>query len=709
MSVGARIIVILLCVSLGALTISAVFAFASMDELGSYAVESSRTLGMQAVTDSSGALQDAAEESLVQLAVDQAAISDQIFAQVRAEIDTMAIYAGETMADPAPAPVTAIAGGEDAPPVTVAAPGGAPSRAERAALSGMDRIFVPVYRTDPRITRVYTGTSSGLLRFYPGSRDIPAGFDHRDRSWFTDAMAAEGVVWSAPYVDVVGHGMMVTCARAVPDPDGDGGWVVAADVTLRTIDQQIINTQVGSTGYAFLIDGEGNVISGPGATTGDLRWDAVVESENLCESPLPGLRRTAEEMVAGKTGITLVEFRDGARYIAYAPVESTGWSVGIVLQRSEVIAPAVRTQEKISAASEESTLHIAGEMDQARYIFGGVFALLTVAVVLVSRPITRLITDPLDRLKKGADAIGRGDLGYRVDVTSGDEFESLARSFNTMAGDLRTYLEELRRTTAEAERIEKELEIAHQIQESFLPDRPPRLPGLDIAGRNIPALEVGGDFYDFIGLPGETQGLVIADVSGKGVPAALFMALSRTLIRASAENRPDAREAIELANRLISRDSRTSMFVTAFYAIVDPGDRTLTYVNAGHNPPLLIRGDSGSVEWLQADGIALGVLEDVAFESVRIALAPGDLVVMYTDGVTEAQNESNEEFGEDRLTETVTRSRSLDAGAVLDAIIAAITDHAGTHPQHDDITLIVLKVAGPVENTRAEDFESGRS
>ncbi|MGC9436030.1 MAG: SpoIIE family protein phosphatase [Methanomicrobiales archaeon] len=694
MGVGARIILILLCVSLGALTISAVFAFASMDELGSYAVESSRSLGMQAVEDSSSALQDAAEESLIQLAVDQAAISNQIFDQVRAEIDTMAIYAGETMVDPAPAPVAGRAGGGEADPVTVVAPGAAPSPAERAALAAMDRIFVPVYRADPRITLVYTGSSSGLVRLYPGSQP-PEGYDPRTRSWFTDAVAADGVVWSAPYIDALGHGMMITCARAVTDPAGDRVWVVAADVTLQTIDQQIINTQVGTTGYAFLIDGEGNVISGPGMTAGDLRYDVPVEGQNLSESPLRQLRETAGKMVAGETGISLVELRDGARFIAYAPVESTGWSVGIVLPQSEVIAPAVRTQEKIAAASEESILHIAGEMDQARFIFAGVFALLAVAVVIVSRPITRLITDPLDRLKEGADAIGQGDLGYRVQVTSGDEFESLAHSFNTMAGDLRSYMEELRRTTAEAERIGRELEIAHQIQESFLPDRPPRLPGLDIAGRNIPALEVGGDFYDFIELTGKKQGLVIADVSGKGVPAALFMALSRTLIRASAENRTDPRVAIELANRLISRDARTSMFVTAFYAIVDPGARELTYVNAGHNPPLLVRGASGSTEWLQADGIALGVLEEMVFESVQVALSPGDLVVMYTDGVTEAQNEANEEFGEDRLVEMVTRSRSLDAESVLDAIITAITDHAGTHPQHDDITLLVLKVGGP--------------
>jgi len=205
-----------------------------------------------------------------------------------------------------------------------------------------------------------------------------------------------------------------------------------------------------------------------------------------------------------------------------------------------------------------------------------------------------------------------------------------------MAADLKEHIRTLRITTAERERIQKELEIARGIQQSFLPDAAPRIPGMDLEGANLPAAEVGGDFYDFIPVGEASWGLVIADVSGKGVPAALFMALSRTLIRASATRNPDPVVSIREANRSICLDASTSMFVTLFYAILDSRKKTLTFVNAGHNPPLLLGSGSERVTLLKARGIALGVIDEVDLESVEVQLSPGDVLVLYTDGVTEA-------------------------------------------------------------------------
>jgi len=209
--------------------------------------------------------------------------------------------------------------------------------------------------------------------------------------------------------------------------------------------------------------------------------------------------------------------------------------------------------------------------------------------------------------------------------------------------------------------------------------------------KNIPALEVGGDFYDFIPLAQDRWGLVIADVSGKGVPAALFMALSRTLIRASTLANADPATAIGHANQLICEDSKTSMFVTLFYAILDSRAMTLNYVNAGHNPPLLLKGTAADVVLLKAKGIALGVTDEVSLQSVRVDLRPGDVLVLYTDGVTEAINDHDEEFGEERLVKVITENRGESAATILDRILAAITAFAGDRPQHDDITLLILK------------------
>lgn len=185
-------------------------------------------------------------------------------------------------------------------------------------------------------------------------------------------------------------------------------------------------------------------------------------------------------------------------------------------------------------------------------------------------------------------------------------------------------------------------------------------------------------------------GIAIADVADKGVPAALFMALSRTILRTVAFNRLSPAAVLERTNQLIFGDTTSDLFVTVFYAVWDPDSRTLTYASGGHNPPVLIRQD-GTVSMLSAKGIALGVLEEVEIAQEQIELNKGDLIVYYTDGVSEAMNEDYDEFGMERLCLIARNARSGTASAVVDAITTAIADHAGDTPQFDDITLVVMK------------------
>ncbi len=245
---------------------------------------------------------------------------------------------------------------------------------------------------------------------------------------------------------------------------------------------------------------------------------------------------------------------------------------------------------------------------------------------------------------------------------------------------------------SELERKKAELRIAHDIQMSFLPEHLPEVPGVDLAALALPAKEVGGDFYDAIPLPGNRTALVIADVSGKGVPAALFMALSRTVMRANTLVPRSAREAVSEANALIAADAKSGMFVTLFYAVVDPAGKTLTYVNAGHNPPLLFRSGSDSPMPLKGTGIILGVMPEADYREETVALESGDLLVCYTDGVTEAINADEEQFGERRLIEVVMGCRGLSPGEIVDRILDAVTQFSGDEPQFDDQTLIVLRV-----------------
>lgn len=255
-----------------------------------------------------------------------------------------------------------------------------------------------------------------------------------------------------------------------------------------------------------------------------------------------------------------------------------------------------------------------------------------------------------------------------------------------------------RRTAAERERYRGELErkkfeieTARNIQMSFLPQSEPRIEGFDIAAVTQPALEVGGDFFDFIPVSRDKWGFVIADVSGKGFPAALFMALSRTCVRANAMGKTTVAEAICMANNLIAQDDQSGMFVTLFYATLDVTSRRLCYVNAGHNPPLVLGGNGGGTVMLSAKGIALGVMPDISLEEKEISLREGDIVIFYTDGVTEAVNGKKEQFGQQRLVSVVEANRALPARELVKKVQGEIMAFSEGEPQFDDITLMVVK------------------
>jgi sigma-B regulation protein RsbU (phosphoserine phosphatase) len=245
-------------------------------------------------------------------------------------------------------------------------------------------------------------------------------------------------------------------------------------------------------------------------------------------------------------------------------------------------------------------------------------------------------------------------------------------------------------------RSDAELQIAAEIQKSFLPDVIPRIGGFDIAARTVMAKEVGGDFYDVIPFEVMTLekgllGLLVADVSGKGVPAALFMALSRIVVRVNALWHHDPAKAIFDANNIITADSQSGMFVTLFFGTLREADRTLTYVNAGHNAPIVYRGRDGSLEELLPTGIVLGAAENRAYGSRSIPIDRDDIVVMYTDGVTESINAQEEMFGEERLRDIIRNNARRTPGEILEQILAGVRAFTGDMPQFDDITLLIIK------------------
>ena len=250
------------------------------------------------------------------------------------------------------------------------------------------------------------------------------------------------------------------------------------------------------------------------------------------------------------------------------------------------------------------------------------------------------------------------------------------------------------RERVEQRRLERDLAIARDIQRSFLPSAAPRVPGFEIAGTSISHDKVGGDYYDFIAVSDTRLGLAIADVSGKGIPAALIMAGFRMSLLAEIRNEFAIRAVMRKVNQLLHESTERDRFVTAFYGVLDWRNSMIIFSNAGHNPPMVLRAD-GTGEELSEGGVALGVLEDATYEERPVALHAGDVVVMYTDGISEAEDEHGEQFGPERIEKVVRANAGHTARELTQDIVAAVLDWAGEKGPVDDLTLIVLRKSRP--------------
>ncbi|HSR13781.1 MAG TPA: SpoIIE family protein phosphatase, partial [Thermodesulfobacteriota bacterium] len=325
------------------------------------------------------------------------------------------------------------------------------------------------------------------------------------------------------------------------------------------------------------------------------------------------------------------------------------------------------------------------------------FLILLLMIVWISRSITR----PLTALSGVTAQIARGDLEAPIpEVKTGDEVSALAESFRRMTTSLKQYIFDLRETTAAKERIESELKIAHDIQMGFLPKKFPPFPGrtdFDILARIEPAREVGGDLYDFFFIDENHLCFLIGDVSGKGVPSSLFMAVTSTLIKGAAAKGLSPETVLTHVNRDLCRENDSMMFVTLFLGMLDTRTGELGYCNAGHNPPLIIARE-GSVLPLQPTGdIALGVTEDAVYHRRKITLQEGDSVFLYTDGVTEAMNKKEELFSEGRLIAELAATKAKPLQDIVAGIMEKVGSFSAGVPQTDDITVMAIRYNGKFE------------
>ena len=383
--------------------------------------------------------------------------------------------------------------------------------------------------------------------------------------------------------------------------------------------------------------------------------------------------------------------------------DSRDWASGEVRRATISMTYQVRElYQRLSRAQQAQlgSMTLADAILLALILVAGLFLIIEIVALVMGLALARSITSSIHELFMGTERVRQGDFTHRIEVTTKDQLGELADSFNQMTGSI----ENLLQTAAEKKRLEEELRIARQIQMSLLPRGPLDVTGLAVTALCVPAREVGGDYYDFFPLPGGRLGVLIADVAGKGTSAALYMAELKGLVLSLSQIYQSPRQLLIEVNRIISEHLDSRSFITMTYAMLDLGEMSMTYARAGHTPLIYLpcRDHGGEAQVLTPSGMVLGLrIEGAAekfaelLEEERVTLSAGDVVVLYTDGITEAMNTESDLFGDSRLSRLVEEHGHLESGELRERILREIEAFVGPADQHDDMTMILMKVEEP--------------
>lgn len=517
--------------------------------------------------------------------------------------------------------------------------------------------------------------------YYKGSDGITFlqladSYDYFEKDWFKKPVETESPLWSDPYFDEGGgQTLMITYSSPFfkmrsSNEKGEVKGVITADVSLDHLTEMVSQIKFEKTGYAFLISNKGELIVWP-------EKDLIMRETILSLAQRRNDARLAavgEEMLNHRVGFydagPSLNGKDS--FLAFSSLPTFGWRLGVVVPKDELFAQTYML---------ERILFLVG--------VAGILLLFTASFI-----VSRSITAPLKRMASVTAKIGEGkfDVDF-VEKDRTDEVGRLARSFIAMANSLKTYMEYLTQATVKKERIESELRIAADIQRSMLPSSFPAFPerkDFDIYAIMHPAKEVGGDFFDFFLLDSDHLCVSVGDVSGKGTPAALFMAVTKYLIEASVGLETSIDKALEKINSLLVKNNDSCMFVTVFIGVLNLKTGEMVYASAGHNSPV-IWASNREAEFLEAiGGPILGIVEPGNFRIGAISLKSQERLLIYTDGVTEAFDLCNEVFSEERLIRTVNQIGEIDSKGITEKVLFEIEKFCDGVPQSDDITILVL-------------------
>ena len=494
-------------------------------------------------------------------------------------------------------------------------------------------------------------------------------YDYHYMDWYQIPKLLNKPYWSEPYYDDGGgEEMMTTYSKPLYDADGKLYAIITADLSLEWLTNLVGEIQAFNNSYNLMVSRNASFIVHPDR---DLILNETIFSSTYGDAD-ESLKKLQDDIVNCRAGEVLRTKDGGKFFVFYSPVETTQWTVAIVCPRSE--------------------LYMGVKTLRAMLIVLGVIALLLM-IALNYNGIRRVVA-PIEKFSNVAKKIAKGDFTAELpQIRSKDELKELHDSFGYLQQSLVKYIDELKSTTANKERIESELRIARAIQMGMIPKIFPPFPerdDLDLAAKLVPAKEVGGDLYDFF-IEDEKLYFIIGDVSGKGIPASLVMAVTCRLFRSVASHFDKPEEIIASLNDSLADGNESNMFCTAFLGVLDLKTGLLKYCNAGHNAPLIIDANGQVSSMNVVPNLPLGMFSGFPYEGQELNLDKQTSLYLFTDGVNEAENKDKELFGDERLASLL----KLKAGAAPNEIIAEtfaqVAHYADGAEQSDDITVMCLK------------------
>lgn len=515
-------------------------------------------------------------------------------------------------------------------------------------------------------------------------------FPARERPWYTDAVAAGDMVISGVIYDTFSGRSCVTCSAPII-VDGELIGVVGIDLFLDQL-EDYVSQSTRNGGFICIINDEGQVIFAP---EGNGVFDIAYQDDDadLRSSSNSELAEFVTQALVMSTDLETITIDGKEYFMAGSPIPAVGWAAVSVVEKDVTQTPTVLMLQEYDRINTEARENYKAAQTKLMTLSAILVGLIMIAGVIAALIMADRIVKPIESMTK--DIVEGANTGKLFEMkpiyNTNDEIEILAESFDDLSKKTKQYITEITQITKESERISTELALATQIQASMLPHDFPPFPDrkeFDLFALMDPAREVGGDFYDYYLIDDDHLAILVADVSGKGIPAALFMMISKTILQSCAMLGKSPAEVLEKTNQALTSNNLVEMFVTVWIGILEISTGKLSAANAGHEYPVIKQGDGKFEIFKDKHSLAVGAMEETVYHEYDIELKKGDKLFIYTDGVPEATDGEEHMFGTDRMLEALNSDPDADPETLLNNVKKAVSDFVKDAEQFDDLTML---------------------